>query len=104
VEVFIFLSNEKKIPQLNDEKLYIPYDEYSIEWVENIDVGELIYIGYKPLNEWESKCHLKTNIAFGQSLFVSINVPYYRWLEKNDPAAFEQMLEEDRKADEQQNK
>ncbi|MFS0647374.1 DUF4240 domain-containing protein [Siminovitchia sp. 179-K 8D1 HS] len=105
-KLFFFLTSyyDSEIPELDDERLYVPYDDYSISWVEKIDVEGLIHIGHKPLNEWESTRHLKTNIGFDGSLFVLINVPYYRWLEKHDPKAFEQMLEEDRKEEEQRNK
>lgn len=105
-KLFLFLTSyyDSEIPELDDERLYVPYDDYSISWVEKIDVKGLIPIGNKSLNEWESTRHLKTNICFGGSLFVLINVPYYGWLEKYDPEAFEQMLEEDRKEEEQRNK
>ncbi len=105
-KLFFFLTSyyDKEIPQLDDERLYIPYDDYSIDWVKKIDVDGLIQIGHKPLNEWESKRHLKTKIGFAGSLFVSINVPYYRWLEEHDSEAFEQMLEEDRREEEKLSK
>jgi hypothetical protein len=105
-KLFFFLTSyyDKMLPALDDERLYVPFDDYSIEWVEKMDVEGLILIGHKALTDMERTLHLQQRkLLFGYSLERSLNVPYYRWLEKKDPEAFKKMLEEDSQAEETRN-
>jgi len=94
---------DKELPQLDNKKLFSPYDEYSIIWVEKIDEKKIIKLDHKTLSEWENKCHLKPKIGFEDTLSMALNVPYYQWLEKYDLKAFENMLKIDQEEEKQQN-
>ncbi len=92
-KLFFYVTRyyDAEIPQLENERLYLPYDASSIRWVEKNDVEDLILIGYKSLNEQEAKLIQKAQIAYNKSLLVTILIPYYKWFNKNGLAMLKEM-------------
>ncbi len=87
--------NEAK-PDINNPQLYKPLDEYSVEWIKVMKVSNIYFVGNQPLEPWEEGIYLRSRkLGFGYDLHSLFLGPYYRWLEKKDPEAFEKVLEED---------
>ncbi|MGG3642053.1 DUF4240 domain-containing protein [Bacillus gobiensis] len=85
---------EDFLPDITDERLFKPFDDYSICWVDETNTENFTKVGNHPLLEWEIRQVNKLKNGFEESWTMGANVPYYRWLEKHDPDAFEELLKE----------